>query len=245
MKALVFGKIYPRKVEAVLDEYKEGEPLLGRLVQMTSGDKLVIGRVVNTYRTANVIAEYNQAKDIAQSKDKPPVQAILKETDATVLDIELITALQGNVRVNLDFPIMPATEVHFLEDFPIQPIPCTGYLGYFKSTSIMAPLVLQDFQKLKEAYHFFVAGQTGSGKSTFVQMLLALYNKLNPNMNFLILDTMGEFTASFTGERDLFFHLKDVWQGDVEIYTPPDNIALEGWDLFRDCLLYTSPSPRD
>jgi hypothetical protein len=68
-------------------------------------------------------------------------------------------------------------------------------------------------------------------------MLLALYHKLNPRMNFLILDTVGEFTASFKGKRELFLHLKDVWQGQVEIYTPPENLALEGWELFKELCL--------
>jgi hypothetical protein len=68
-------------------------------------------------------------------------------------------------------------------------------------------------------------------------MLLALYNRLNPRMNFLILDTVGEFTASFKGERQLFLHLKDVWRGQVEIYTPPEDLALEGWELFTELCL--------
>jgi energy-coupling factor transporter ATP-binding protein EcfA2 len=129
--------------------------------------------------------------------------------------------------------------VEFLEEFPLERTAYMGYLGHFWGTNIKAPLILQDFQTLKEAYHFFVAGQTGSGKSTLVQMLLALYNRLNPRMNFLILDTVGEFTASFKGERELFLHLKDAWQGQVEIYTPPENLALEGWELFKElCLEY-------
>jgi hypothetical protein len=58
-------------------------------------------------------------------------------------------------------------------------------------------------------------------------------------MNFLILDTVGEFTASFEGRRNMFLHLKDVWQGEVEIYTPPENLALEGWEVFKEiCLDY-------
>jgi hypothetical protein len=70
-------------------------------------------------------------------------------------------------------------------------------------------------------------------------MLLSLYNKRNPNMNFLILDIVGEFTASFEGRRNMFLHLKDVWQGEVEIYTPPENLALEGWEVFKEiCLDY-------
>jgi len=139
----------------------------------------------------------------------------------------------------LNFPVKLLSEVEFLEEFPFERNAHTGYLGHFWGTNIKAPLILQDFQTLKEAYHFFVAGQTGSGKSTLVQMLLALYNKLNPRMNFLILDTVGEFTASFNGERELFLHLKDVWRGEWEIYTPPENLALEGWELFKElCLEY-------
>jgi energy-coupling factor transporter ATP-binding protein EcfA2 len=239
MKALVFGEIRPFRTQALLEEYEKGEPVLGRLVQIKNGDKLVIGRVVDSYRISDVVKEYNQTKHFSQRKHSPITQAILDLREGTVLEIELITALQDNKRVPLNFLLTPLSEVHFLESFPIQPTDHTGYLGYFWGTDVKAPLILQDFQTLKEAYHFFIAGQTGSGKSTLTQMLLSLYNKTNPNMNFLILDTVGEFTASFEGRRDIFLHLKDVWQGEVEIYTPPENLALEGWEVFKEiCLDY-------
>jgi hypothetical protein len=213
MKALVLGEIRPFHVQALLEEYEKEEPILGRLVQIQSGDKLVIGRVVNFYRVSDVIKEYNQAKHFGQGKHLPAVQAILDLREGIVLDIELITALQDNKRVPLNFLLAPLSEVHFLESFPIKPTPHTGYLGYFWGTDVKAPLILQDFQTLKEAYHLFIAGQTDSGKSTLSQMLLSLYNRRNPNMNFLILDTVGEFTASFEGRRDMFLHLKDIYLG--------------------------------
>jgi len=211
MKGIVFRELRPFRVQALLREYQEGEGLLGRLVQIKNRNKLIIGRVVD-FRRFPAPSEKND-------------QVSFREE--TVLDIELLTALSGGTRVPFDSPIELSSEVEFLEDFPFERNAHTGYLGYFWGTNIKAPLILQDFQTLKEAYHFFVAGQTGSGKSTLVQMLLALYNKLNPRMNFLILDTVGEFTASFKGKRELFMHLKDVWKGDVEIYTPPMNLTLK------------------
>ncbi len=211
MKGIVFRELSPFRVQALLQEYQEGEGLLGRLVQIKNGDKLVIGRVVDFRRFPAPPEEHDQ----------------VSFREETVLDIELLTSLSGGTRVPFDSPIELSSEVEFLEEFPFERSAHTGYLGHFWGTNIKAPLILQDFQTLKEAYHFFVAGQTGSGKSTLVQMLLALYHKLNPRMNFLILDTVGEFTASFKGERELFLHLKDVWKGDVEIYTPPKNLALK------------------
>jgi energy-coupling factor transporter ATP-binding protein EcfA2 len=211
MKGIVFGEIRPFRVHALLTEYQEGEAILGRLVQIKNGDKLVIGRVV----------------DFRRFPASPEEHDHVSFREETVLDIELLTALSGGTRVPFDSPIELPSEVKFLEDFPFERNAHTGYLGHFWGTNIKAPLILQDFQTLKEAYHFFVAGQTGSGKSTLVQMLLALYNKLNPRMNFLILDTVGEFTASFKGERELFLQLKDVWKGDVEICTPPKNLTLK------------------
>jgi len=237
MKGIVFGKISPFHVQAVLAKYQEGEAILGRLVQIKNGDKLVIGRVVDFYRKSELLENYDQAKHFDKRKDSETTQEILNFHEGIVLEIDLITALSGITRASLNSPIKLLSEVEFLEDFPIERNAYTGYLGHFWDTNIKAPLVLQDFQTLKEAYHFFVAGQTGSGKSTLVQMLLALYNKLNPRMNFLILDTVGEFTASFKGERDLFLHLKDVWKGQVEIYTPPEDLALEGWELFAELCL--------
>jgi len=239
MKAHVFGEIRPSSVQAVLDEYKEGEPVLGVMVQIKSGDKIVIGRVVDCYRSSDLVKEYIQAKQISQSKDLPPTQELLKHMEGTILEIELITVFQDNKRVPLNFLLQPLSEVHHLDEIPIPESPYKGFLGYLWGTNNKYPLILQDFQILKEAYHFFIAGQSGSGKSTLTQMLLALYNKRNPNMNFLILDTVGEFTASFRGEKDIFLPLKDVWKGTVEIYTPPENLVLEGWDLFREiCLNY-------
>jgi energy-coupling factor transporter ATP-binding protein EcfA2 len=237
MRGIVFGEIRPFRVQALLTDYQEGEAILGRLVQIKNGDKLIIGRVVDFHRLSDLLKDYDQAKLFDKRKESAVAKELLHFREGIVLEIELITALSGNTRVPLNFPVKLLSEVEFLEDFPFEGTAHTGYLGHFWGTNIKAPLVLQDFQTLKEAYHFFVAGQTGSGKSTLVQMLLALYNKLNPRMNFLILDTVGEFTASFKGERELFLHLKDVWQGQVEIYTPPENLALEGWDLFKELCL--------
>ncbi|MFZ8859085.1 MAG: helicase HerA domain-containing protein [Thermocrinis sp.] len=237
MRGIVFGEIKPFHVQALLTEYQEGEAILGRLVQIKNGDKLIIGRVVDFHRLSDLLKDYDQAKLFDKRKESAVAKELLSFREGIILEIDLITALSGNTRVPLNFPVKLLSEVEFLEDFPFEGIAYTGYLGHFWGTNIKAPLILQDFQTLKEAYHFFVAGQTGSGKSTLVQMLLALYNKLNPRMNFLILDTVGEFTASFKGERELFLHLKDVWQGQVEIYTPPENLALEGWDLFKELCL--------
>jgi len=237
MKGIVFGEIRPFRVQALLKEYQEGEAVLGRLVQIKNGDRLIIGRVVDFHRLSDLLKDYDQAKLFDKRKESAIARELLSFREGIVLEIELITALSGGTRVPLNFPIKLLSEVEFLEDFPFERNAHTGYLGYFWGTNIKAPLILQDFQTLKEAYHFFVAGQTGSGKSTLVQMLLALYNRLNPRMNFLILDTVGEFTASFKGERQLFLHLKDVWQGEVEIYTPPENLALEGWELFAELCL--------
>ncbi|MFZ8859325.1 MAG: ATP-binding protein [Thermocrinis sp.] len=239
MKGIVFGEIRPFRVQALLKEYQEGEAVLGRLVQIKNGDKLIIGRVVDFHRLSDLLRDYDQAKLFDKRKESAIARELLSFREGIVLEIDLITALSGSTRVPLNFPIKLLSEVEFLEDFPFERNAHTGYLGYFWGTNVKAPLILQDFQTLREAYHFFVAGQTGSGKSTLVQMLLALYNKLNPRMNFLILDTVGEFTASFKGERELFLHLKDVWKGSVEIYTPPENLALEGWELFKElCLDY-------
>jgi energy-coupling factor transporter ATP-binding protein EcfA2 len=239
MRGIVFGEIRPFHVQALLTEYQEGEAILGRLVQIKNGDKLIIGRVVDFHRLSDLLKDYNQAKLFDKRKESEVARELLSFREGIVLEIDLITVLSGNTRVPLNFPVKLLSEVEFLEDFPFERNTHTGYLGYFWGTNIKAPLILQDFQTLKEAYHFFVAGQTGSGKSTLVQMLLALYRKLNPRMNFLILDTVGEFTASFKGERELFLHLKDVWRGEVEIYTPPENLALEGWELFKElCLDY-------
>ncbi len=239
MRGIVFGEIRPFRVQALLTEYQEGEAILGRLVQIRNGDKLIIGRVVDFHRISDLLKDYDQAKLFDKRRESAVARELLSFREGIILEIDLITALSGNTRAFLNFPIKLLSEVEFLEDFPFERNAYTGYLGHFWGTNIKAPLILQDFQTLKEAYHFFVAGQTGSGKSTLVQMLLALYNKLNPRMNFLILDTVGEFTASFKGERNLFLHLKDVWQGQVEIYTPPENLALEGWELFKElCLDY-------
>jgi energy-coupling factor transporter ATP-binding protein EcfA2 len=239
MRGIVFGEISPFHVQALLTEYQEGEAVLGRLVQIKNGDKLIIGRVVDFHRLSDLLKDYDQAKLFDKRKESAVAKELLNFREGIVLEIDLITALSGNTRASLNFPVKLLSEVEFLEEFPFERNAHTGYLGHFWGTDIKAPLILQDFQTLKEAYHFFVAGQTGSGKSTLVQMLLALYHKLNPRMNFLILDTVGEFTASFKGERELFLHLKDVWRGEVEIYTPPENLALEGWELFKElCLEY-------
>jgi hypothetical protein len=50
MRGIVFGEIRPFRVQALLTDYQEGEAILGRLVQIKNGDKLIIGRVVDFHR---------------------------------------------------------------------------------------------------------------------------------------------------------------------------------------------------
>ncbi|MFZ8863490.1 MAG: hypothetical protein ACO2PP_23715, partial [Thermocrinis sp.] len=157
MRGIVFGDIEPSRVQAVLTEYQEGEAILGRLVQIKNGDKLVIGRVVNFYRRSDLLKDYDQAKHFDKRKESEATQELLNLREGIVLEIELLTALSGGVRVPLNFPIKHLSEVEFLEELPLESTAYTGYLGHFWGTNIKAPLILQDFQTLKEAYHFFVA----------------------------------------------------------------------------------------
>ncbi|MCI4458815.1 MAG: hypothetical protein JHC21_04280, partial [Thermocrinis sp.] len=115
MKGIVFGEIRPFRVQALLKEYQEGEAILGRLVQIKNGDKLIIGRVVDFHRLSDLLKDYDQAKLFDKRKESAIAKELLSFREGIVLEIDLITALSGGIRIPLNFPIKLLSEVEFLE----------------------------------------------------------------------------------------------------------------------------------
>jgi hypothetical protein len=167
-----------------------------------------------------------------------------------VLDVEPITAFRNGKRDSFGYGIPVGTKVELLsnENFSLkryvestaanlgmEPPPLYP-IGHYINTDIEALVDFSDFKKLGEALHYVVAGQTGSGKSTLVQLLLAGYGLSNPDMKFVILDTVGEFRDSFRAvDSSKFINLGDIFDKDqYRIYSIPNNVALDRWEIWEE-----------
>ncbi|MGB9873867.1 MAG: helicase HerA domain-containing protein, partial [Hydrogenobacter sp.] len=83
-----------------------------------------------------------------------------------------------------------------------------------------------------------VAGQTGSGKSTLVKMLMALYAKQFRHMNFIVFDTVGEFTLAFTQEDPVlkcnFSELFMDYDREVpKVLRIGEDIVFDRWEILE------------
>ncbi|MBX0310647.1 MAG: DUF87 domain-containing protein, partial [Sulfurihydrogenibium sp.] len=167
-----------------------------------------------------------------------------------VLDVEPITAFRNGRRDSFGYGIPVGTKVELLSnenfslkryvestaaDLGVEPPPLYP-IGHYINTDIEALIDFSDFKKLGEALHYVVAGQTGSGKSTLVQLLLAGYGLSNPDMKFVILDTVGEFRDSFKAvDSSKFINLGEVFdKSRYKIYSIPDDVALDRWEIWEE-----------
>jgi energy-coupling factor transporter ATP-binding protein EcfA2 len=227
-------------------------------------DFFIVGRIVNI-KTLNKALEdpsgFREAQNIENFYEFDPGTFQVKK-DASlplsyflVLEVEPLTAFRNGKRDSYGYGIPVGTTVELLneDNFNLKSYiekiyqkenkekPALYPIGYYINTNIQAYIDFSDFKKLGEAYHYTVAGQTGSGKSTLVQMLLAGYGLSNPKMKFIILDTVGEFRDSFkVVNRSRFINLGEIFSKDeYEIYSIPDNVALDRWEVFQE-LLYES-----
>jgi DNA helicase HerA-like ATPase len=224
----------------------------------------IVGRVVDV-RTVNKAIEDPFGFISAESFNKHPMnhtdafvsQVVVNDSFNNgklpclfVLDIEPITAFRGGKRDSFGYGIPVGAKVELLsnENFNLKyyvenaaiksgrEAPPLYPIGHYINTDIEALIDFSDFDKLGEAIHFAVAGQTGSGKSTLVQLLLAGYGLSNPDMKFIILDTVGEFRDSFMAvDSSKFINLGDVFdKSQYRIYSIPNDVALDRWEIWEE-----------
>jgi energy-coupling factor transporter ATP-binding protein EcfA2 len=219
MKGIVYSDVTHGKVYSLLTSYEEGECILSRLVKILPykeiddrtgkvKEGIVLGRVVNYLR----INEHMTNEPLLKIMyDRPEVRELIQRDDAKfhhiVLEIETIGAFSyEGERLTLRAPIIPGAMVDDFTEEDFYNIFKTNkdkfvYLGRFYGTNVPQPLILKPLTN--DAAHILVVGQTGSGKSTLVKMLMSLYAKQFRHMNFIVFDTVGEFTLAFTREDPL------------------------------------------
>ncbi len=237
---------------------------VGSVLPIPEDGFFIVGRVVDV-KTVNKAIEDPFGFISAESLDKHPnytdafVSQVITSASSSngrrlpylfVLDIEPITAFRAGRRDSFGYGIPVGAKVELLsnENFNLKyyvesaavksgrEAPPLYPIGHYINTDIEALIDFSDFKKLGEAIHFAVAGQTGSGKSTLVQLLLAGYSLSNPDMKFIILDTVGEFRDSFKAvDSSKFINLGEVFdKSRYRIYSIPDDVALDRWEIWEE-----------
>jgi energy-coupling factor transporter ATP-binding protein EcfA2 len=237
---------------------------IGSVLPAPEDGFFIVGRVVDV-RTVNKAIEDPFGFISAENFDKNSInytsafvsQVVASDTPnggnlpyLLVLDIEPITAFRKGRRDSFGYGIPVGAKVELLsnENFNLKyyvenaavslgkEAPPLYPIGHYINTDIEALIDFSDFKKLGEALHSVIAGQTGSGKSTLAQLLLAGYGLSNPDMKFIILDTVGEFRDSFRAvDSSKFINLGEVFdKSQYRIYSIPNDVALDRWEIWEE-----------
>ncbi len=232
---------------------KQGIPLIGKFVgvEFIRDNKTIIaiGTILNFELTNNFAETVSKLKHTDFINSNPTIQKVFINNNELILDCKIISAFDKDTggRIPFDTPLGVSAKSFFIEDSFLNTILTKKkdnmfYLGKYFGTNIKHPFYLKDFSELKEAYHTLVAGQTGSGKSTLVKMMLSGYAKVSKNINMFILDPVGEFAKSFkTGKMDEFgLNMNEIWKKtgrkSVEIYNL-ENLAMDKWSILESFML--------
>lgn len=225
-------------------------PLWNRLVKIPYGKDAFLVGVITYYQGVNSLYEMPDiARRVSSVMDKSEFVKLLKQKkEYLIADVAIFSAfrrgVKGLTREEISRPVEVGTYVYKLTDEDLS-FGRTDYcyLGRFYGEEILQPLYIRDFQTLGEAYHFVVAGQTGSGKSTLVMLLLSLYAKMSAEsgnyMNFLILTPVPEFVRAFNSGRTSFgLNLKSLFEHygyNIEVYSAED-LAFDRWEVLNEFL---------
>lgn len=250
---ITLSPITSLKFEVLVDQthLPAGVPLINQLIKIpyirNEQKGWLIGKVVS-FRVENKPAEYaDSAKYFGYYKNKESVKKLIDSKTNLIAECQVVTALSTDYkRLPIDTSIEPMQEVYFLQENDLQILYTqlkenVFQLGYYWGTQIPFGIYLRDFSSLNEAYHYVVAGQTGSGKSTLVKMLLAGYAKVSQNMNILVLDPVGEFSLAFEDKDNSFFTLpmKTLW-AKINRKLPKvislSDMAFDQWELLEELL---------
>jgi len=181
----------------------------------------------------NLIEEDN-IPDIVREQIEERSYFILKVRKLTAINIDTGT------RESINSLILPGASVYKLNFFPIIKKDHFYCIGNYFNSKLSAYLSIKDFIQHQEGYHFTIVGQTGSGKSTIAKMLLSLYAKSSKDMNFFIIDPVGEFTKSFSGNISLFYNtnitLSEIWHKIGRSYKiiNSENIVFDRWEMLEE-----------
>ena len=244
------------RIVAHKDLLTQGEPILGKLLGIET-EVMGIGKVevlvkVLSYKVENPFGIDPQvAQRLRELIEKArAVRDLVELREALILECEPITAFsEAGTRIPLDFPLktfLNAYEVDpdFLQNLKKQREALRGelwYLGYWHGTKLPLPVWLADPRELDEAYHAIIVGQTGSGKSTLAKMLLLGYACASADVNLIVLDPAGEFSAAFKDrDRGRFkLNLGQLWKEtrreEPQVYGIED-LIFDRWEIFEELL---------
>ncbi|MEM5805544.1 MAG: DUF87 domain-containing protein [Candidatus Aenigmatarchaeota archaeon] len=248
---VVLSRVKPFEVEIlVFESYLKSKDILwNALVKIPYGDGFALGVVVDYERTNPIMEDKELVKTLGRLLDENMIVQTMKEKRELVsAKVKLVSAFDRNMkRISFDIPIDVGAKVYRVtgEEFILHNFN-PYYLGKFYGENIYQPLYIADFQMLEEAFHFVVAGQTGSGKSTLVMMLLCLYAKAsaekngNNKLNFFIISPVPEFRKAFEGEEVGKFglNIRKVFTSlgyEIKIYDHR-NLAFGRWEILKELL---------
>ena len=254
MRGVIFSEVSPKKIYVLVTDMFLGEPLLSRFVKIPyfceGQEGFIVGRVVGFSGFNDLYKDEKMAKSIKGSEEFELVQFALNGLHFLVLEVELVSAFSKQGRMNISCPVEAGLQVELLKEEDLNKLFAKHkdkltFLGNFFGTKVPEPLYVQDFKTAGEGYHILVAGQTGSGKSTAIMMLLSLYAKASKEMNFIIFDTVGEFSRTFSGKPLPGFwnsvSLKNVWKDlnrkEPEILSIHKDLAFDTWEALRTLMI--------
>lgn len=238
-------------VLAVNDLLERRPRLTGRTVKVVFNQEdaksVVLGKVIGFEIVNDISRHLALARNLRNFMGHPQVERVVSNKNGLLLKCAISSAfdfVNGRWERSLsDAPVPPFSLVEWATEEDIREIVGDRpffYIGRGVGDAVPIPLHLGDFSELNEAYHFVVAGPTGSGKSTLVKMLLVGYAR-NPSMNFFILDTAGEFARAFQDQDRSQFPIlmASVWKNLKR--TPPrvvglDQMSLDTWELLEELL---------
>lgn len=229
------------------------EPFAGNGVEGTllrvalPGGGLLVAQVL-AYEVLNDLGEHLAlAEEMGRLEGEPRLLSLLRRETHLVLRCRVLSGFRHRAgaweRLHPLPVVPPFAKVYLLEEEDlgrIMPLREAGgrffSLGRYYGSEVRHRLHLQDFNSMDEAYHFAVVGLPGTGKSTLVKMLLAAYGAI-PQMSFVVVDTVGEFSAAFLGKDGdkpgLRVPLGEIFRSygrPVEVLGLKD-LALSTWEM--------------
>jgi len=253
---VVLSGVKPLQLKVLLfDDYiRRGEPVWNSLIVIDYEDGFCIGKIIDFQAVNSLMENPSKVKNFLVYEKNQILRVIKQEKEALICDVFLISAFDNKTgkRLNLNKVVKIGSKVYrpseeFLSSFLKNDF--FFYLGKYYGENMLASLYIRDFQDLGEAYHFVVSGQTGSGKSTTVMLLMCLYALASYRsvkkgrdkglMNFLVISPVPEFTNAFLGNPTAYgINMKEIFESmgyEIKVYTAND-LAFDTWEILKELL---------
>ena len=237
--------------ESVAVRKEELETNKDRIVQTLSHYDIKIAKIKATIGPTVTLYEIVPEAGVRISRIKNLEDDIALSLSA--LGIRIIAPMPGKGTIGIEVPnqnpeIVSIKSLLASEKFKNS----TFELPFVLGKTVTNETFIADLAKMP---HLLMAGATGQGKSVGLNTIITslLYKKHPSQIKFVMIDPKKvELTLFSKIERHFLAKLPDSEEAIITdtkkvIRTLNSlNIEMDGrYDLLRDCLLYTSPSPRD